>query len=178
MPTHRAGVHLSLQEGRRSPHQGLQRQRHLGRRRGAQPRYLSQQSEQFGLPRRQPEDRADHGFDPDPPDAGAAQRGLEGLGQVGGAARDDRLEHGVLGGEPVEDALLGELEALGQGIQRGGVVAAGGKRGQGGVEDAVARRWVGFPSGPPRRSPVGGSAWPDLVVVLTYQMVDRFGDGW
>ena len=72
------------------------------------------------------------------PSPAPLQRRLERGGEVGGAAGDHRLEQGVLGGEPVQDRLLGELELLGDGVERGRLVAPAGERGQGGVEDAVA----------------------------------------
>ena len=62
-----------------------------------------------------------HGFNPDPTGPGAAQRRLERIRQVWWRSAATRFEHRVLGGEPIQDALFGEVEALGQRVERGGV---------------------------------------------------------
>ena len=61
-------------------------------------------------------------------------------GEVVRTAGDHRLEEHVLGGEPVEDRLLGDLEHLGDGVERCGLVAPARKGAQGRVEDALLGR--------------------------------------
>ena len=73
----------------------------------------------------------------DQPVPAAASDVLQGGRQLDGAPVDDRLEQDLLGREPVEDGLLADLEAGGQGVERRGLVAAGGEGGQGGVEDPL-----------------------------------------
>ena len=85
----------------------------------------------------QAEDRSDHRLDPPPARSGAGQGVLEGGRQLGGGAVDERFEQGLFRGEPVEDGLLAHAEALGQGVERGRLVATGAERRQGRVEDAV-----------------------------------------
>ena len=120
-----AGVHLVLEEARRPLDERLEHEHEPRRRGGSQPADLAQQTEELGASRRQTEDRAHHGLDARPARSGAGQRILEGGGELGGGAIDQRFEQGLFGREPVEDRLLADAQALGQGIEGGRLVAAG-----------------------------------------------------
>ena len=165
-------------------HQRLERGHQAGGRRGARPAHLPDQAQQFGPAGGQAEHRAHHRLHPGPAGAGRGQRLLQGGRQLDGAPVDDRLEQDLLGREPVEDGLLADLEAGGQGVERRGVVAAGGERGQGGVQDPLGGgRPRPTPADPPAGLPTGsapvagpGSAALPMLDSVTYHMVDRSGD--
>ena len=144
VPTHGPRIHLRLQEmptpaarAARGPASSVWRPGG----RDAPPRGTSPSNSGWRAARRNTErTTASTRSQPSPAPCSAVSSAVE---RSAGAPGDDGLEQGVLGGEPVEDRLLGDLEPFGHGVERRGLVAPAGEGGQGRVEDAVLGRGGG-----------------------------------